>query len=323
MKINILKCHGSGNDFILIDEYNNNYNFTDEQRRQIAVVLCDRNGLIGADGILYFQKSISADGRMRIFNADGSEPEMCGNGIRCIGRYACELLGRDTVTIETMKKDLALKKREDIYPGVPTYEVLIEPVSFKPESLPINSVEEKIIDKKLIGISNKLAFTAVSVPNPHIISIIEDIDEKELALIGEEANRNKAILPRGVNVSFVKIIEDLSIFVQTFERGVGLTNACGTAMSASTLVSCLLGYNKLGREVKVFNKGGMVKCQVNQDTEGNYTIKLIGNGSYVFSCEVNFDFERPECSEIFEKNIFIEEIKNYEKLVSYVKSEII
>lgn len=321
MRISILKCHGSGNDFILIDEYRNDYNFTEEQRKQIAIALCDRNGLIGADGILYFQKSASADARMRIFNADGSEPEMCGNGIRCIGRYACELLGRDTVTIETMKKDLAMKKREDIYPGVPTYEVVIEPVSFKPGSLPINTDEEKIIDKVIPGLSDNLTFTAVSVPNPHIITIVKDIHEEELVSTGEEANRNKAILPRGVNVSFVKMMGDSSIFVQTYERGVGLTNACGTAMSASTLVSCLLGHNKLDTEVQVFNKGGMVKCEVNEDSEGNYTIKLIGNGSYIFSCDVDFDFESPDNSKAYERSMFSEEIENYGQLVEYVKSK--
>jgi diaminopimelate epimerase len=322
MRINILKCHGSGNDFILIDEYRNSYNFTEEERREIAIALCDRNGLIGADGILYFQRSSSADARMRIFNADGSEPEMCGNGIRCIGRYACELLGRDTVTIETMKKDLSMKKREEIYPGVPTYEVVIEPVSFKPESLPINVPGEKLIDGKIEELSANLTFTAVSVPNPHIITIVKDIDERELVLIGEKANSNKDILPRGVNVSFVKIMGGSTIFVQTYERGVGLTNACGTAMSASSLVSCLLGYNKLDKEIKVFNKGGMVKCEVNQSTEDNNTIKLIGNGSYVFSCDVDFDFNKPSNSRVYEKTMFNGEIENYEKLVDYVKSEI-
>lgn len=322
MKIEILKSHGSGNDFILIDEYRNNYSFTEEQRRQIAQSLCERNGLIGADGILYFQKSETADARMRIFNADGSEPEMCGNGIRIIGRYACELLGKDTVTIETMKKDLAMKKREEICPGVPTYEVVIEPVSFAPESLPINTTEDKIVDKVIPGLSDKLTFTAVSVPNPHIITIVKEIEEKELVAIGEKANTDKAILPRGVNVSFVKIIGDSEIFVQTYERGVGLTNACGTAMSASTLVSYLLGYNKLDTEIKVFNKGGMVKCEVNKDAEGNYKVKLIGNGSYVFSCDVDFNFDNPKESRVFEKNMFTEEIKNYDKLVTYVKSQI-
>lgn len=92
MKFNVLKCHGSGNDFLLIDEYNNEYNFTEEERVVLSRALCDRNGLLGADGILFFQKSLTADGKMRIFNADGTEPEMCGNGLRCVSRYAFELL---------------------------------------------------------------------------------------------------------------------------------------------------------------------------------------------------------------------------------------
>ena len=95
MLINILKCHGSGNDFILIDEWSNGYKFSEEQRVILSQTLCDRKSSLGADGILFFYKSDKADAGMRIFNSDGSEAEMCGNGLRCLARYALELLKKD------------------------------------------------------------------------------------------------------------------------------------------------------------------------------------------------------------------------------------
>ena len=90
MKLNMIKCHGSGNDFLLIDEWNGTYSFTEEERAALAKILCDRNSELGADGILYVINSEKSDARMRVFNADGSEASMCGNGLRCVARYVCD-----------------------------------------------------------------------------------------------------------------------------------------------------------------------------------------------------------------------------------------
>ena len=114
MLINILKCHGSGNDFILIDEWSNGYKFSEQQRVILSQTLCDRKSSLGADGILFFSKSDKADASMRIFNSDGSEAEMCGNGLRCLARYALELLKRDNAIIETIKENLEIKKCENL-----------------------------------------------------------------------------------------------------------------------------------------------------------------------------------------------------------------
>ena len=109
MKLNVLKCHGSGHDFLLIDELSNPCTFTEEERQNLALSLCDRQKGIGADGILFVLESKRCDAVMRVFNADGSEASMCGHGLRCVGRYVCELTGRDSIVIETMKADYLTK----------------------------------------------------------------------------------------------------------------------------------------------------------------------------------------------------------------------
>ncbi|MCR6110322.1 diaminopimelate epimerase [Bacillus sp. A301a_S52] len=320
MKLDILKCHGSGNDFIIIDEMAHDYAFSEQQRIIISKELAGKDHLIGSDGILFVQNSKSADATMRMFNTDGSEAEMCGNGLRCVARYVGEKLGRESMIIETMKANLAVKKVEDIFPNNPTYEVAIEPVSLKPKTLPLISNDTDHINKPIKGLPEHLTFTALSVPNPHIVALVDDVDEKEVATVGKEANELKNILPNGVNVSFLKKIGEAKVFVQTYERGVGLTNACGTAMSASSLVSCLLGLNTFNEKILVLNRGGMVQCLVKKDEEGHFYIKLRGNATYEYSATVNFDFADPESSEVSDLSHYEAETANYAALAKAAKN---
>lgn len=321
MKIEILKTHGSYNDFILIDEYSHDYGFNDEQRTMLTKVLCDRNTALGADGILFVQKSEVADARMRIFNSDGTEPEMCGNGLRCAGRYITELLNRDHAVVETLKANLDVQRTENIYGDIQTYEVLIGPVSFDVDSLPVIHNEKKLYNTVIPELSPDLSFTAVSMPNPHIITLVNEIDEAQVAAIGKKANELKSVFPKGVNVSFVKDLGNAKIFVQTYERGVGITNSCGTAMSASSLITCLLGINHPENDVTVLNNGGMVRCKVNELKEtGEYSVKLKGNATYVFSGTVELDLAHPENFMFEEEKTFEQEEQNYRKLEAFAKS---
>jgi diaminopimelate epimerase len=320
LQIDILKCHGSGNDFILIDEYSNNYDFTDRMRTLLTKQLCDRSSAVGADGILFVQKSDVADAKMRIFNSDGSEPEMCGNGLRCAGRYVMEMLNKDEVIIETLKANLNVTKVEDIYEDVITIEVAIGPVSFDLDALPlVRDGADTLINTEILELSERLKFTAISIPNPHVITLVENVTREEVERIGKMANENKTVFPKGVNVSFVKLLENSSIFVQTFERGVGITNACGTAMSASSLVTCLLGMNEINSEITVLNTGGFVKCIVNKE-DGRYEVQLRGNATYEFESSISFDLSSPEDFEQIEGTVFEDEAANYTKLREYAKN---
>lgn len=320
MKIDLIKCHGSGNDFFIIDEISNTYDFTEEQRAVLAKALCDRSTDLGADGILYVLKSDKADARMRVFNPDGSEASMCGNGLRCVARYVCELFGLREAIIETMKADLQVKKQEDIFEKIPTYLVEISPVSFNLEDLPLNLEKETLINEKISKISEELTFTALAVPNPHFVSIVdkENISSDLQKNISEYLNGPNEFFPDGVNVSFVKPLKKGHIYVRTFERGVGFTNACGTAMSASTLVTCMNGLNEIEEPVEVYNNGGKVCCVVHEKNGRQY-IDLIGNASYVYRTVADLNMENPADFTLSPKVEFADEIKQYAKLQEYAQ----
>ncbi|WP_053366832.1 diaminopimelate epimerase [Bacillus sp. FJAT-27245] len=291
MKFEFIKVHGSGNDFLLIDELSGNELFTEEERAKAARFLCDRDHGPGADGILFILKNRHADAVMRVFNADGSEASMCGNGLRCAGRYVCEKLGKDSAVIETKKADLLVQKFQDINEGVTTYNVEISPVLFNLGALPLNLPQETLFNEKITDLSEELLFTAVAVPNPHLIAIVGENElqgslQKELS---EKINKPNNLFPDGVNVSFVKPLAEGHIYVRTFERGVGFTNACGTAMSASSLVTCLNGLNKINQAITVYNDGGMVQCIV-KNLDDSYKIELIGNATFLYSATGEVDF---------------------------------
>lgn len=312
--IQLIKCHGSGNDFLLIDEMDGRYTFTEVERAQLAKTLCNRNTELGADGILFVLNSEKSDARMRVFNTDGSEASMCGNGLRCVARYVCEKLDKKTAIIETMKADLRVEKQEDLFPEIPTYMVEISPVSFQLKDLPLQLEQETLIDLPIKALSEELTFTALAVPNPHLVTIVEedDIYSDVQKKVSEHVNGPNEFFPDGVNVSFVKPLEKGSIYVRTFERGVGFTNACGTAMSASSLVTCLDGLNEKEQIIDVYNNGGKVRCVVHETSKG-YWIELIGNATYVFGATVSIA-DHKESFEVVEKTEFNEETTQYKKL---------
>ena len=323
MIIDFIKCHGSSNDFIMIDEITKDYNFTEAQRVELSKSLCNRESVLGADGILFLSKSNVAHAKYRMFNPDGSEAEMCGNGLRCAARFIIDQVGEDKVRIETMKAILEVQKVKDIFEGIETYQVEISPVSLKLNSLPMvldNKVELRA--EKIEAISSDLTFTSLSVPNPHIVTIVEKFDEVYFKEVAEKANNNKDVFPKGVNVSYVKPLENSSIFVLTYERGVGFTNACGTAMSASSLVTCILGINNINDVINVYNKGGMVQCVVNHKDDDEYIIHLIGNATYTFTGKAEIDFETPINLTLHEKTVLQDEIDKYEKLVEFAKTQV-
>ncbi len=321
MLIDLIKCHGSNNDFLLIDETDRNYKFDDFKRRDLALALCDRESSLGADGILFIRPSKVADAQYRIFNSDGTEASMCGNGLRCAGRYVCEKLGVDEAVIETMKANLKVKKHEEIFSDIPTYQVEISPVTFELNDLPLVLDQEKLIQEKIPQLSEELTFTALAVPNPHLTAVVskEQLESNLQTELSEKVNNPNDLFPDGVNVSFIRLLEKGSIFVRTYERGVGYTNACGTAMSASTLVTCLLGENELGQPINVYNNGGMVQCAVHKE-EDSYTIDLIGNATFVYSAQIEVDFSKEGLlEEILEQEDFNEDIL-YGKLQEHAKN---
>ncbi|WP_312472625.1 diaminopimelate epimerase [Neobacillus sp.] len=313
MQIDLIKGHGSGNDFLLIDEISNAISFTEKERAELARLLCNRNTELGADGILFVMKSQHADGRMRVFNADGSEASMCGNGLRLVARYICELYGLNEAVIETMKANLKVSKQADLLQDIHTYQVEVSPVLFELKTLPLNLNQPTLYNERIKELSDELTFTALAVPNPHLIAIVEteqlqsDIQKQ----LSEKVNGPNELFPDGVNVSFVKPLQPGAIYVRTFERGVGFTNACGTAMSASSLVTCLQELNEFEKTINVYNNGGKVQCVVHQ-IAGEYKIDLIGNATYLYEATAQINL-KGESFTISSKKDFMEQ-HSYEKL---------
>lgn len=315
MERTFLKVHGSGNTFYLYNTENENeFNW-----EELTKWLCQKDNHNGADGLLLVLPSKSADAKMRVINADGSEASMCGNGLRCVARFVCENLDKEEAIIETMKADLKVRKELPLLEKIPTYAVEISPVSFSLSSLPMKYKEQTGIRHQIIPeFSQTIPYTALSVPNPHLIGIVEKQDIRNNAhqqTLAQHLNNENDYCMDGVNVSYVYPMKNDTIFVRTFERGVGFTNACGTAMTASALVSRL--NNFVDQDViTVFNPGGFVKCEVETLLNG-YKLTLIGNAtvtsSYILEIIGN-QFRFISCQET-------EEQKLYEKCIELVKKE--
>lgn len=280
IQLPIIKCHGSENDFIMIDEVSHTYPFTEELRAAMSIQLCHRDGALGADGVLFFVPSKRGDGMMRMFNPDGSEAEMCGNGIRCIGRLAHEVLGKEKFMIETLKGLYAMQVEEPLAQGVSTYSVCIDTVSLHPSALPLNSPHYPHISYPIPSISPDRDFTALSLTNPHITAIVPEVRVEELKEVGRKANNSPHTFPEGVNLTYCHLKGERAIYTGTYERGAGITASCGTGMSAATLGCCLNGEMPFGEWIDVYNSGGMVRCKGAQDTAGRLQVSLLGNATY-------------------------------------------
>ena len=317
MKFTIIKSQGSGNDFFLIDIRHFNGAINLEMKKSMAIALCERNTAFGADGILFVDNSETpgADARMVIFNADGSEAEMCGNGIRIVARYVAEGLKKHDVTIENIT-GIAFKLHDvdDFFDGVNAYQLSFPKANFQANLIPL-IIDGPVLKNELIpALSTDLNFTAISLPNPHIVSFVDRIDETELGKIGFKANHLPAVLPNGVNVNLGKVLDKKSIYVATYERGVGITYSCGTGMFATALSAVSNGLAPASEWITLFNKGGYTKCFINEDFSG----KMIGNASYIYESEIDFDFDNTNHIITKPGNDFAQETASYNNLLNHV-----
>ena len=291
MELALYKMHGSKNTFYVMDiESLETIPFI-----ELTKWLCQQDNNSGADGLLIVLPSEKANAKMRVINADGSEASMCGNGLRCVARYVCERDNLDEAYIETEKVTLYVSKEKDMLPNISTYSVEIGPVSFDLSTIPMSYHNQtEIKNEKIQEFSDSILFTALSIPNPHLIGIVNNyyISESSHQLsLAQQLNNNSCYTPDGVNVSYVYPMSKDEIFVRTFERGVGFTNACGTAMTASALVAYINNYVSSSL-VTVYNPGGFVKCKISIDNN-LYRLRLIGNATYIQQLKIHineFDF---------------------------------
>ena len=283
MKLRFTKMHGIGNDYIY-------FNAIDQKIGdpcELAKKLSDRRFGIGGDGIILVCPSDIADAKMRIFNEDGSEAKMCGNGIRCVAKFVYDYgivpADRTTVTIDTLS-------------GVKTIELTVEngkavsakvdmgAAILKPVDIPMNFDGETCIDQPLRVDGKEYRVTAVSMGNPHCVTFVEDVDGLDLERIGP-AFENHPAFPDRVNTEFVRVIDDHTLQMRVWERGSGETWACGTGACATVVAACLNGYCQKGEDITVHLRGGDLIIRYTDET-----VVMTGPATTVFEGTVEVGY---------------------------------
>lgn len=288
MQIEIIKCHGSGNKFVMVDMVA--MQCAELDMASFARQICAEPAIGGSDGLLYVVR-VGEHYAMRMFNPDGSEAEMCGNGIRCVARLVEERYEQKPEFILTSGGGLFPTARaEQIAEGIKAYGVDIA-VRTASADFGFATDGEPFIAKVIPSLDENLHFTALNLGNPHIVAAVEEIDMEHLKSLGERVLTLKQEFPKGINVSLYKSCGQDAIFVATYERGAGITYSCGTAMTASSTASVLIGMCRSDKDIDVYNRGGMVRCHCH--IEGSdITTRLTGNATYEWTGYVEWDAER-------------------------------
>ncbi len=258
------KMEGCGNDYIYI----NCFEEIVEQPEKLAIAMSERHFGVGADGLVLIVPSNKADFRMRMFNLDGSEGEMCGNAVRCIGKYVYErgMTKKKEVSLETAGgiRYLALNIENEI---VKTVRVDMGEPILEAEKIPVLHESSPVIGKKIPVSGKELAFTCVSMGNPHAVTFVEDTQAMPVEEYGKQVENNQ-LFPKKTNVEFVQVLGRSNIKMRVWERGSGETLACGTGACASAVAAILNGF--CDRELQVSLLGGELTIAWNEEDNHVY-----------------------------------------------------
>ena len=250
------KMHGAGNDYIYVDC------FTEDVPRDIArlaVAMSDRHKGIGADGLILIGPSEKADVRMRMFNADGSEAEMCGNGIRCVAKYAYDhgISRKDRLAVETGRGVLALQL-ETAQGKVSRVRVNMGQPILEGAKIPTTLTGDPPVRQKLSAAGREFEVTCVSMGNPHCVTFVDDLNDDWVLRVGPEVERHPAF-PRRVNAEFIQLVSPGEFRMRVWERGSGETQACGTGACAAAVAGVLAGLTE--RRVVAHLPGGDLELE--------------------------------------------------------------
>lgn len=273
------KMHGCGNDYV----YVNCFEETIENPNETAKFVSDRHFGIGSDGMICIHPSDKADFRMAMYNSDGTEGAMCGNGVRCIAKYVYDygLTDKTTITIETKGgiKELDLTVEDG---KVTWVNVDMEAPVLEADKIPvIYDEEKKVIDKPVIVDGREYRITCVSMGNPHGVVFVDSVDDLDIEKLGPMFEHHP-MFPDRVNTEFIQVVDDHTIRMRVWERGAGETLACGTGACASAYASYL--NQKTGNKVLVHLLGG--DLQIEYDEE-KHTIFMKGPARKVFDGEID------------------------------------
>ena len=252
------KMHGIGNDFVMVNCLGADGGSLLEEARQRAVLLCDRKFGVGGDGVIALLPGRTAAFAMQMFNPDGTEAEMCGNGIRCFAKFLFDrdlTAGKTEIAVETGAGLLHLQITAGPDGKAATVRVdMGEPV-LKPSQIPTVLLEgdAPVVNAPLTLSNLTLGVTTVSMGNPHAVTFIEDVKTYPIEVVGPQVEHHPAF-PRRTNTEFIQVVSDREIIFRVWERGAGATLACGTGACAA-VVACVLN-GKTGRQVLVHLPGG-------------------------------------------------------------------
>lgn len=270
------KMEGCGNDYV----YVNGFEEKIDNPNEVAIAVSDRHFGIGSDGLIIINPSEVADFKMCMYNADGSEGKMCGNGIRCVAKYVYDfnLTDKDVITVETLSGIKTLKLNVE-NGKVKTVRVNMGAPILECDKVPVKYDDEKMINKPVKVDGKTFNITCVSMGNPHAVTFINDTDNLEIEKIGPKFENNE-IFPDKVNTEFIQIIDKNTVKMRVWERGSGETFACGTGACASVVASVL---NRLTEnKVTVKLLGGELEIEYNQDEN---TVYMTGPARVVFTGE--------------------------------------
>jgi diaminopimelate epimerase len=277
------KMHGIGNDYIVVDESKGEI-IAEDEKPNFAIEVCTSGFSIGADGVIFVTPaSDNGDIRFRIFNDDGTEPEMCGNGIRCFSKFIYDknIVHKDLIKVETLGglKIVEVTAEEGI---ANFFKVDMGLSSFKTSDIPMIAKTDEFLEKELIIDGESINISTINVGNPHAVILTESIDDIDLNKYGPAIESHEAF-PEKINVHFIELISKNEIKMLTWERGVGYTHACGTGATSSVLV----GYKllKLNNNVLVHLPGGDLEIEV-YEKENKLGAYMKGSATLVFNGEM-------------------------------------
>ncbi|MCY7324035.1 MAG: diaminopimelate epimerase [Phormidesmis sp. CAN_BIN36] len=276
MSLEFVKYHGLGNDFILVD---NRASMEPRLTPDQAIKLCDRHFGIGADGVIFaLPGQDGTDYTMRIFNSDGSEPEMCGNGIRCLGLLLTDLetadagVAKQKYLIHTLAGAITLKLADSqvtVDMGMPHLLATEIPTT-------LTNTDQKVIDQRLDVAGQTWQVTCVNMGNPHCITFVEDVAAISLEQIGPQFEHH-AVFPQRINTEFIQVVRSDYLKMRVWERGAGITLACGTGACAALVAGVLTG--RCDRRATIELPGGCLEIEWKADGR----IDMTGSATKVFS----------------------------------------
>lgn len=252
MKLHFTKMQGTGNDYVYVNLFKEKV----ENPAELSKRVSDRHFGIGSDGLILIAPSEVADCRMIMYNADGSEGAMCGNGIRCVAKYAYDygIVKEQQIRVETKSgiKTLDLTVSDGKATEI---QVNMGMAELEPKKIPVKSEGEDFIAQKIVVNGKEYEATCVSMGNPHCVIFTEGIDALDLEKIGPYFE-NHALFPDRINTEFVEVIDEHTIRMRVWERGSGETISCGTGTCAATVAAVLNGHCPRGEEIEVQIRGG-------------------------------------------------------------------